>query len=73
MPFPSSVDANKFSVAAFHNFDNNEGTLFVIGSSHDIIAVMFHRKTDSQQEKVFYAEHNCQNSQNFMEPTFKPK
>ena len=73
MLLPCSVDANKFTVAAFDNFDHNKGTLPGIGLSHDTIAVMFQRKADSQQgkpsvsqtnvahgSKAFYAELNCQ-------------
>ena len=86
MPLSFSVDANKLTMAAFDNFDHNEGTFSGIGSSHDNIAVMFQRKSDSQQGKpnvsqtnvanglkAFYAELNCQNLQNFIKPTIKPQ
>ena len=86
MPFLCSIDANKFTVAAFYNFDHNKDTLCGIGLSHDTVAVMLQRKTGSQQGKpsvsqtnvahgsnAFYAELNCQSLQNFIKPTIKPK
>ena len=84
MSLLSIVDANKFTVVIFDIFDHNESTLSGIGLINDTIAVMFQRKTDSQQgkpnvsqtnmahgPKAFYAGLSCQNLQNFMKPTIK--
>lgn len=86
MPLPSSLDANKFTMAAFDNFDHNESTLSGIGSSHDTVAVVFQEKDGAHRgkpnvsetnvvhgPKAFHVELDCQKLQSFIKPAIRPQ
>lgn len=58
MPLPSSLDVNKFTMAAYDNFDHNESTLSGISSSHDTVAVVFQEKDGAYRWKPNVSETN---------------
>ena len=85
MQLPSSLDVNRFTMAAFDNFDHIENTLSGIDSSHDTVAVVFQEKDGSRRgkpyvsetdvvhgPKAFNVELQCQKLQSFVRPAIRP-
>ena len=85
VPFPTHFDEQKFTVAAFDNFDHNEATLSGVGSCHDTVTVLFQEECDSLQRKpklseteVLYGNRSfnrkleCQDLLEYYKPTNHP-
>ena len=65
MPLPSNLDAKRFTMATFDNFDNIESTLSGIGSSHDTVAVVFKERDVSNRGKPNVSETNVVHGPSF--------
>lgn len=82
VPLPSHFDPNQFTVAAFDNFDHNEGSLSGLDSSHDTVCVLFQNKSEHRkkkpkicetkvlkQDKTLKSMLDCQKLQDLEKPT----
>ena len=84
-PLPSNFDPEKFTTAAFDNFDHEEATLSGKGGCHDTVTVLFQDEGSRrskprpsevgicQEQRTFNSELNCQQIKEFQNPTKKPQ
>lgn len=56
IPIPSNFHKNKFTTAAFDNFDHNEATLSRMGSTHDTVSVLFQDESNVIKRKPKISE-----------------
>ena len=52
VPIPLHFDKNKYTTAAFDNFDHDECTLSGQNNTHDSVTVLFQEKSSNIQEKI---------------------
>lgn len=78
VPLPSHFHPDKFTIAAFDNFDHNEATESGINSTHDTVSVLFQEESETFKNKpklsetgvnkrcrTFNNELQCQNLKHF--------
>ena len=84
VPLPSHLNPEKFTTAAFDNFDHEEATLSGLGGTHDTVSVLYQDKSDGVQRKPRISETGvvhgpksfqktlkCQELKDFFKPTKK--
>ena len=58
VPLPSHLNPEKFTTAAFDNFDHEEATVSGLGGTHDTVSVLYQDKSDGVQRKSHISETN---------------
>ena len=84
VPLPSHLNSEKFTTAAFDNFDHEEATLSGLSGTHDTVSVLYQDKSDGIQRKSrisgtgvlhgsksFQKTIKCQELKDFFKPTKK--